>query len=209
MPFDAVMILGGGVREGGALPAWVVSRFDRALELAGDALLLPLSAGTPYRPPPLDGRGFPIFESRAGANYLISRGVAPRRIVIEASSYDTLGNAYFSRVIHAVPRRLARLLIVTSEFHMPRAEAVFRWVYGLDGPGPAATLAFASAPDSGIDAKALQARVEKEEKSMAQFQGLCARVHSLAALHDYLFAEHGVYSATPSAPNIPIDIDLY
>jgi hypothetical protein len=34
------------------LLAWVKPRLDGALELAGDARLMPLSAGTPHCPPP-------------------------------------------------------------------------------------------------------------------------------------------------------------
>ena len=34
MAYDAILILGGGVREGGELPAWSKSRFDLALKRA-------------------------------------------------------------------------------------------------------------------------------------------------------------------------------
>src|SRR5215472_440663 len=147
MAYDAVIIPGGGVRPGGELPAWVKPRLDRALELAGDAWLMPLSAGTPHRPPPLDAHGFPILEARAGAEYLIARGADPRRILMEAASYDTIGNAYFSRVIHAIPRGFRRVLIITSEFHMPRTEAAFRWIWEMPAPGGACTLEFECVPD--------------------------------------------------------------
>jgi hypothetical protein len=193
--FDAVVIPGGGVRNGGVLPPGVAVRFDRAIEIAGAAFLMPLSAGTPYRPPPLDERGIPITEARAGAAYLMARGVPAERILVEESSYDTLGNAYFSRVIHAIPRGFAKLLVITSAFHMPRVEAVFRWVYALDGPGPRCGVDFDSAPNVGIDPGALAARIEKEGAGLAAFEPLRARMHSLADLHAYVFAEHGVYAA--------------
>jgi hypothetical protein len=189
------------------LPPWVAARFDRAIDLAGDALFLALSAGTPYRPPPLDERGFPISEARAGAAYLIDRGVDPRRILIEESSYDTLGNAYFSRAIHVAPRGFERLLVITSAFHMPRVEAVFRWVYGLDDLR--CTLDFETVPDTGIDAAALRARVEKERASLAGFEQLRSRLTTLATLHDYVFTEHGVYAATRRAPDRAVDTSTY
>ena len=149
--YDAVLIPGGGVREDGILPPWVMPRFDRALELAADACFIPLSAGTTHRPRPLDARGFPITEARAGAAYLMGRGVDPANILMEEASLDTIGNAWFSRTIHVIPRGFERLLVVTSAFHMPRTEAVFRWVYELDAPGPRCTLAFEQTPDAGID----------------------------------------------------------
>lgn len=203
------MIPGGGVREGGVLPPWVTPRFGRALEVADGALFLPLSAGTPHRPPPLDERGFPISEARAGAAYLIARGLDPKRILVEESSYDTLGNAYFSRVIHAIPRGFTKLLVITSAIHMPRVEAEFRWVYSLEGPGPACSLAFESVPDAGIDGAALRVRVEKERASLALFEPLRGRIASLAALHDYLFAEHGAYAARRRRLDLPVDPSLY
>jgi uncharacterized SAM-binding protein YcdF (DUF218 family) len=209
MAYDAILIPGGGVRSGGALPEWVVARFDRALERAGDALLIALSAGTPHRPPPLDERGFPVTEARAGAEYLARRGVAQARILLEESSYDTIGNAYFSRVVHAIPRGLTRLLVITSEFHMPRTEAVFRWVYALPGPGPACSLDFESVPNLGIEGAALAARIEKERASLANFEQERAGIGTLAQFHEWLFEEHDLYRAAPRPARRPIDVSTY
>jgi hypothetical protein len=193
--FDAIIVPGGGVREGGDLPAWVKPRLDRALELAGDAWLVPLSAGTPHRPPPLDARGFPILEARAGAEYLIARGADPRRILMEEASYDTIGNAYFSRVIHAIPRGFRRVLVVTSEFHMPRTEAAFRWIWGLPSPGGECALEFESVMDDGLDAKVLALRREKERVGLVRIEELRQRIRTFSELHEWVFSEHGVYAA--------------
>lgn len=137
----------------------------------------------------------------------MARGVDPRRILLEESSYDTLGNAYFSRVIHTIPRGFTRVLVITSEFHMQRVEAVFRWVYGLDDAKCA--LAFDAVPDAGMDEAALRARHEKERASLAMFEPLRVRIRSLAELHDYLFTEHGVYSAVRKLADLPVDVRLY
>ena len=207
--FDAVLIAGGGVREGGKLPPWVAARFDRALAVPGSPFLMPLSAGTTHRPPPLDEQGFPIAEAAAGARYLIEQGADPGRILIEAASLDTIGNAYFSRVIHVIPRGFRRLAVVTSDFHMARTEAVFRWVYGLEGPGVAGTVHFLSTPDTGIGETALRLRIEKERASLESFRAVQARIGSLAELHRWLFAEHAAYAAgtRPSGP--PVDLSTY
>jgi DUF218 domain-containing protein len=198
--YDAILIPGGGVRSGGVLPPWVTARFDRALEVAGGAWFLPLSGGTTHRPPPLDARGFPISEAQAGAAYLVARGVDRRRILVEASSYDTIGNAWFSRVVHAIPRGFERLLVVNSAFHMPRTEAVFRWVYDLDGPGSRCVLEFEAVPDIGIAPEVLRARLAKEAASMQELDALRSRIMSLRELHDWLFTEHAAYSAHPRSP---------
>jgi hypothetical protein len=206
--FDAVIIPGGGVRPGGELPAWVKPRLDRALGLAGDAWLMPLSAGTPYRPPPLDARGFPILEARAGAQYLIECGADPRRILMEASSYDTIGNAYFSRVIHGIPRGFRRVLVVTSEFHMPRTEAAFRWIWGMAAPGGDCTLEFESVADAGHDAEMLELRRKKERAGLAILEKLRRRIRTFSELHEWVFLEHGMYSAVRRVED-GVDVRMY
>src|ERR1700682_5838027 len=130
--YDAILIPGGGVREGGLLPSWVLRRLDRAVQLRRDAYIETLSAGTTHRPPPLDEGGFPIFESVAAARYLIGAGIPPEHILTETHSYDTVGNAFFSRVLHVDLRGFRRLLVITSDFHLARTQAAFNWIYGLE-----------------------------------------------------------------------------
>ena len=192
--YDAVLIPGGGVRTGGELPAWVTPRLDRALAIPGEPFLIPLSAGTPHRPPPLDTHGFPISEARAGGLYLAERGADARRILIESCSYDTIGNAYFSRVVHVIPRGFERALVITSEFHMARTERIFRWVYGAAGPRKQCVLDFETVPDTGVDETALGARRAKEAASLALLETVCDRITTLAGLHEWLFTEHAAYA---------------
>jgi uncharacterized SAM-binding protein YcdF (DUF218 family) len=51
----------------------------------------------------------------------------------EVSSFDTVGNAYFSLMIHVVPAGWRRLAVVTSDFHMPRSRALFADIYSMAG----------------------------------------------------------------------------
>ena len=133
-------------------------------------IIIVLSAGTVYKAPPLDEDGFPIFESIAAAKYLVEQGINPDMILCETSSYDTVGNAYFSRVIHVDPQGCRRLHIITSAFHMPRTKAIFEWLYSLDCQGSNYQLTFDPTPDIGITDADLQARVNKEAESLSQFQ---------------------------------------
>ncbi|MDR3698192.1 MAG: YdcF family protein [Candidatus Sulfopaludibacter sp.] len=207
--YDAIVIPGGGVRAGGELPAWVTPRLDRALAVAGHAYLMPLSAGTPHRAPPLNERGFPWTEARAGARYLVAHGVEPERILMEESSYDTIGNAYFSRVIHATPRGFERLLVITSAFHMPRTEAIFRWVYGLESPGAPCAVDFDTVPDCGIDPTVLAARVEKERTALEAVATLRSEIRTQAQLNAWLFTVHGAYSWKGERAVPPENAPLY
>jgi len=192
--YNAILIPGGGVREGGDLPYWVKKRLDRVLEIHKQETIITLSGGTVHRPPPVDENGFPIFESVAGAKYLIKMGIEPDRIFTEINSYDTIGNAYFSRVIHVDPGNFRSLLIITSEFHMPRTESIFRWVFGLDISPGKIELDFESVPDDGIPRDILLARKRREKKSLAQFRKTKKKIRSLKQLHQWLYTDHAAYA---------------
>ncbi len=197
--YDAILIPGGGVRPGGVLPLWTQRRLERARALeTGRELFITLSAGTVYKPLPRDAAGFPIFESHAAANYLLEHGIPAGRILTETCSYDTIGNAYFGRVIHVDPGGLRRLLIITSAFHMPRTRAIFEWVFGLDPPAGGYRLDFDEVSDAGIDEGILAARIAKEREGLQRLEAVKARIRTLARLHEWLFSEHAAYMVNPS-----------
>ena len=194
--YDAILIPGGGVREGGALPTWVKRRLDWAIQVQQGEYILTLSAGTVHKPPPVDENAFPIFESVAAADYLVRHGIDPRKVLVETSSYDTIGNAYFARVIHVDPRGFSRLLVITSAFHMPRTESIFRWVYGLDAPPNGYELYFEQVTDQGIDEGVLRSRVDKERSSLQRLLDIQSKIGTLRQFHEWLFSEHGAYSVS-------------
>jgi hypothetical protein len=208
--YDAAIVLGGGVREGGELPQWVLARFETALELCGQAPIVCLSAGTVHRPPPLNQEGYPWLESVAGARYLLSRGVPASRIQVEATSWDTIGNAYFAKLLHVDPAGWRRLLIVTSEFHMARSRAIFEWVFGLEPRRY--DLEFVASPDAGIDPVLLERRRAKEAVGLESFLKTAARIRDLPSLHRWLYSEHEAYSPSgwisrrASAPEV---VEIY
>lgn len=190
--FDAVLIPGGGLTDSGELLPYVAARLDRAMSHEA-AYFIPLSAGSPHTPPPLDARGYPIYEAVAAAYYLRERGIPERQILTEIFSYDTIGNAFFTRLVHAEPRALRRLHIVNSEFHMPRTEAIFRWVFGLS-PSGGYHLSFEAVENNGIAHEALESRRAKEHASLEQVRVLSQRISTLPQLHEWMYTEHGAYA---------------
>jgi hypothetical protein len=185
--YDLIVVPGGGVREGGQLPPWVTTRFDAALQAVGDAHILALSAGTPHR------KDTQLLESVAGARYLINQGFDPARILVETNSYDTIGNAYFARVIHIVPGDFRRLLVITSLFHAARTETAFRWIMALE-PAWKCRLDFLAVPDAGMSSDAQEARRMKEGKGLENLAGLTASIQTLRSFHRWLFTEHQAYA---------------
>ena len=194
MQYDAVLIPGGGLLADGTVPPWVEARLDAAITAAGaETPIVALSAGTPHKPPPGDRQGFPIFESTAAADYLVSRGVEPLRVYVETASYDTVGNAWFARMVHTEPRGWRRLLVVISEFHMERTEVVFRWVFGLPPVDREYQLEFLATANEGLDEAAVMGRMARERVSLAGLGPVIERLRDIGAFHHWLFTEHGAY----------------
>ena len=130
--YDAIFILGGSYIDENTLPEWVQSRLNAAIYNEQSAkLFVVLSRGTPHKPPPITSYGFPVDESSIMANYLIDRGIPKCKVIKESWSFDTIGNAYAALTLHAIPRNLRKLLIITSDFHMPRTKAIFNKVFSL------------------------------------------------------------------------------
>ena len=208
---DAVLIPGGGLSAGGEVTPWVQARLERAIALTPPPqFFIPLSAGTTHKPPPLDAKGFPILESVAAAHYLQQRGVNATRILPETVSLDTIGNAYFARVQHVEPLQLRRLHIITSAFHLPRTQAIFAWIFSLPPLAEPWQLTFEAVPDVGMAEEVLQARCDREKASLARVQTLKRRFTNLAAVHRWLYSEHGAYAIARSPQRLDSEaLDSY
>ena len=146
-------------------------------------------------------------ESVASALYLLKCGVPENLILTETASFDTIGNAYFSRVIHIDPLGLTRLLVITSDFHLARARAIFRWVYSLSGGDH--ELTFQGVPDVGISEASLRARIEKERHGLEGLTGPMSEIKTLKQLQQWLFLRHAAYNLESSRSNIGDAIDTY
>jgi uncharacterized SAM-binding protein YcdF (DUF218 family) len=192
--YDAVLVPGGGLRSDGALPPFVLNRLEAAQALAGEAPIILLSAYTIHRAPPLDPAGYPLLESVAAAEVLLARGVPAAQIWAETASLDTIGNAYFARVIHTDPAGLRRLLVVNSKFHMPRTQMIFDWIFGLSPAEPPYALDYHTMPDQGLTEAGLEARRAKEVARTEELRRAIPGIISLAALHRWLFTEHRAYA---------------
>lgn len=162
-----------------------------------------LGGGTPHKPPILSAAtGHVVHESTSCAAYLLDRGAQAAHLLKESSSYDTVGNAYFSLSIHALPAGWRNVAVVTSDFHMHRSRALFEDMYALAGAqffgSPAHfNLLFVSVSDEGLfDADVLDVRRSKEAKAVADWKRTSAAFASLADVHAWLHATHLCYSVS-------------
>lgn len=112
---DYVIVLGAQVK-GSALSRALKSRLDTAigyLEENIDSKVI-VSGG--------QGRGEDISEALAMKTYLISKGIADSRIIMEDKSTNTEENIRFSQTMIADKNRY--IVIVTNKFHVYRATMI-------------------------------------------------------------------------------------
>lgn len=116
---DAIVVVSGPAGKTGGLFGESRERLDRAVALfnEGKAPRLVVSGGT------ATGNA-PVAEEMKTA--AIAAGVPEDAIIVEAASHSTLQNALFVADIEALNKN-ARILLVTHRYHLPRANASFRW----------------------------------------------------------------------------------
>lgn len=193
---DAILIPGGGLKDDGSLHEWSKRRLDKGIEkFTGTEYLITLTRATTHKPPVLDRVGFPIDESVAAAKYLIKKGIPSKYILIENTSFDTIGNAYFARVVHCQPRNFKKLCVVSSKFHMPRTKVIFKWVFGLTPLSRRYVLEFIESADEGMRSDVLEVRRKKEAESLKKLFQTNKKIRTLSQFHAWIFTQHEAYSA--------------
>jgi uncharacterized SAM-binding protein YcdF (DUF218 family) len=218
-PKIAIVIPGGGLTGDGQVHAHVEARVQEALQVYTklksrnpnlEVKLIPISGGTPHKPPPLDAAGFPITEAQGSAKRLLDLHVTPGDIMEEGFSLDTLGNAYFLRNTHIDPGRYTKMIVVTNEWHMDRTRGFFDTVFSLS---PASTDSFLSSMFAAsnnhvvdieyrpvapvLEGDALQSRRDREKASLKTFMEQTRHeFSSMEELHSFLFTKHKAYASS-------------
>lgn len=73
----------------------------------------------------------PTPECEVMREYATDRGVDPTRILLETRAEDTIGNGYFTRrLVDDMREPVDTIYLVSSCYHMERAEYVFRQCFG-------------------------------------------------------------------------------
>lgn len=117
--YDAIVVLGGGVAPDCQLFESMQARMDAAIDLLEQkkSAKLILSGGAP-------GATFRCLESEAMRQYALTQNVADEIIIKESESLNTYQNAYNTIQIMKL-KGLKKALIVTTDFHIKRANAIF------------------------------------------------------------------------------------
>lgn len=125
---QALVAHGHGLTSEEELDLHTVQRMDTALAAwqAGVAPILVVSGGHSFtlRTPPTKA------EAAVMKAYALQYGVPEESIAVEDKSLDTVGNVLFTKTCLALPNGWERLVVVTSESHLPRTLRVYRHVFG-------------------------------------------------------------------------------
>lgn len=189
--YDAVIILGGTLNKDGTLPDFVINRLDKALEYKDQTQYYIVSSRNSYhRETMLDENQKAIDECAIMGNYLLQHDISPNRILMEAWSLDTVGNAYGVLTLHCLPRCLTNILVITSDFHIQRTEAIFTTIFALY-PLLKFQLRFESS-HSNIKIS------EREKESLEKWREKSLRFKNLQDIHEFMFNHHNAYSIIKS-----------
>ncbi len=115
--FDAIVVLGAGITRKGNLSKVAKSRIDKAIELYRNSAILRIV---------VTGKN----EATAMKDYAARKGVSKTDILVDDDSFDTIGNAFFTKKNFLLPNKWSRMIVVTSIFHVARARFIFRKVLG-------------------------------------------------------------------------------
>ena len=115
--YDAIIVLGAQVKADGTLSVQLTWRMDAAIEAYGKKNVPVVVCGA-------QGSDEPCPEAEAMREYLIGKGIPEELILADPDSFNTnenLENA--QRLLDGFPG-VKRVLIVTSDYHVPRSLAI-------------------------------------------------------------------------------------
>ena len=117
--YDAIIVLGAQVLQNGEPNTQLAWRLDAALE-AWQARQVPLvTCGA-------QGKDEPLPEAEAMKRYLMARGVPETQILTDPDSFNTSQNLKNAAALLQPLGGIRKVLIVTSDYHLPRAMALAR-----------------------------------------------------------------------------------
>tara|TARA_Y100000310_G_C20701911_1_gene830791 strand:- start:5274 stop:5843 length:570 start_codon:yes stop_codon:yes gene_type:complete len=128
MSADAVLVLGGGVTRAGALSPISKLRVEEAVRLyKNDKARRILMSGKHNHMVEIPSN---ITEAQAMKAYAMLLGVHNEHVYVEEQALDTVGSAYFSRLLVLNKKRWKRIIVVSSEYHLDVTMYMFKKILG-------------------------------------------------------------------------------
>lgn len=191
MTKDVIIILGGGIEPDGSLPEIPKLRINKGVEL--------FKNGTAPRIIVSGNYGFwlekePVrAEADAMKEYAIGLDVPGDLILKEDVSKDTIGNAYFCRLNYLEPNNWHKVIVVTSEYHLPRTKYIFEKVLGNEYE-----IEFVPV-DSKLSPEKLTIQTNKESKTTEFLRKWFDEIKSgdMNAIKELMYTKHPGYAKNP------------
>lgn len=203
--YDSIFVLAGGINKNGECYEWVKRRLDLAVKLYNfsNKNIFCLGGGSYHTPPILNEKKFMIHESTACAEYLIKKGVNSKKILKDWSSFDTIANGVFGYNNFIIPFKLKKIVVITSEFHMNRTEAIFNWINNLYDN--VVQIKFLSVSDRNIDDDLISIRTIRENQSLDNLKkNVILKYSSLQEMLNWFYTEHKAYCSTSEIDRIEV-----
>lgn len=115
--YHAIVVLGAQVERDGNPSVQLTWRLDKALEIYRQQPMPIVVTGA-------QGADEPATEASVMAAWLTDRGVRPAHVLMDESSFNTREN--IENAIKLLENRTIDILIVTSNYHLPRAMQIAR-----------------------------------------------------------------------------------
>lgn len=126
-----IVVLGGGISSEGEIPDQSKRRLQKAKEIFKKKKEKPniLLCGKYSFLYPKDKLP-PITEAKAMKKKLLKFGIPEEKIFLEEKSQDTISNAYYAKKEYFIPQKERKAIIISSSYHIPRLEFIFKKVFG-------------------------------------------------------------------------------
>ena len=191
-----IFVLAGGQTEYGEVNNWVKERLNYCIYLykIRKRNIYCIGGGTYHKAPILNDYNYVIFESCSCANYLINNGVNVEDIKKEWSSYDTIGNGFFSFTNFIVPLKLKNICILSSEFHLERVKIIFNYMKKLFDN--TIHIEYINSFNN-MDSELLRIRVERENKSIVNFKNnIIEKYSTVVEFINWFYKYHKAYNCS-------------
>ncbi len=131
-------------------------------------------------------------EAQGMEEYAVSLGVPAGHILIEDKSLDTIGNAYYSVEIVDRLQGIKRIILVTTDYHMPRARYIFEKAFG-----DRYEMRFEEA-ESSLSPELKADEQARERKALELTQSFFEQAKSTGDFRTMVLRMHPLYATDPS-----------
>jgi len=199
MKKNNIFILAGGLTDNGENNLWVLERLKKALSIDGSNNYYCIGGGTYHKPQLLDISGYVIYESNKMVEFLLDNNIEKKYIKNEWSSYDTIGNGFFSFINFIIPLKLNNIIVITSKFHMKRVKIIYNYFNDIFNTNINITYIESI---NNMDRELLSIRCSREEISNENFIKITQQITNIEEFFKWFYTGHDCYNSKKNIPSV-------